>query len=79
MRDVLANSAEGFWRLRLGIGHPGDRDKVLHYVLGRPSKADEELIGAAIAAAADVVPVMMQQGAQRATQALHARPSASSR
>jgi PTH1 family peptidyl-tRNA hydrolase len=75
MRDILATSAEGFWRLRLGIGHPGDRNKVLHYVLGRPSKADEELIGGAIAAAADAVPMMMQQGAQRATQALHGRPS----
>ena len=79
MRDVLANSAEGFWRLRLGIGHPGDRDNVLQYVLGRPSKADEELIGAAIAAAADAVPLMMQQGAQRAIQALHGRPSPNSR
>ncbi|HEX3838725.1 MAG TPA: aminoacyl-tRNA hydrolase [Steroidobacteraceae bacterium] len=74
MRDILANTAEGFWRLRLGIGHPGDRNKVLHYVLGRPSKADEELIVVAIAAAADAVPLMMQQGAQRATQALHGRP-----
>jgi peptidyl-tRNA hydrolase len=44
-------------------------------VLGRPSKADEELIGVAIAAAADAVPMMMQQGAQRATQALHGRPA----
>ncbi len=75
VRDILANSAEGFWRLRLGIGHPGDRNKVLHYVLGRPSKADEELIGVAIAAAADAVPMMMQQGAQRAVQALHGRPA----
>jgi PTH1 family peptidyl-tRNA hydrolase len=79
MRDILASCAEGFWRLRLGIGHPGDRDKVLHYVLGRPSKADEELIGGAIAAAADAVPMLMQQGAQRATQALHGRPGPSSR
>jgi peptidyl-tRNA hydrolase, PTH1 family len=79
MRDILASTDEGFWRLRLGIGHPGDRDKVLHYVLGRPSKADEELIGVAIAAAADAVPMMMQQGAQRATQALHGRPPPSSR
>lgn len=74
MRDVLASTAEGFWRLRLGIGHPGDRNKVLNYVLGRPSKTDEELIGVAIAAAADAVPMLMQQGAQRATQALHGRP-----
>jgi PTH1 family peptidyl-tRNA hydrolase len=79
VRDILATLAEGFWRLRLGIGHPGDRSKVLNYVLGRPSKADEELIGVAIAAAADAVPMMMQQGAQRATQALHGRPSEGSR
>jgi PTH1 family peptidyl-tRNA hydrolase len=74
MRDILANTAEGFWRLRLGIGHPGDRSKVLHYVLSRPAKADEELIGVAIAAAADAVPMMMQDGAQRAIQGLHGRP-----
>ena len=79
MRDILANNPQGFWRLRLGIGHPGDRDKVLNYVLGRPSKADEVLIGAAIAAAADAVPMMMQQGAQRATQALHGRAPADPR
>ena len=75
MRDILANTAEGFWRLRIGIGHPGDRDKVLHYVLGRPSRADEELIAVAIAAAADAVPIMMQHSAQRAIQALHGRPA----
>jgi PTH1 family peptidyl-tRNA hydrolase len=75
MRDILANMPEDFWRLRLGIGHPGDRNKVLHYVLGRPSKADAELLGVAIAAAADAVPMMMQHGAQRAIQALHGRPA----
>ena len=75
MRDILANMPEDFWRLRLGIGHPGDRNKVLHYVLGRPSKADAELLGVAIAAAADAVPMMLQHGAQRAIQALHGRPA----
>jgi PTH1 family peptidyl-tRNA hydrolase len=75
MRDILASLAEDFWRLRLGIGHPGDRSKVLNYVLGRPSKTDEELIGVAIAAAADAVPMMMQHGAQRAIAALHGRPA----
>ena len=74
MRDILASVAADFWRLRLGIGHPGDRNKVLNYVLGRPSKADEDLIAVAIAAAADAVPVMMQHGAQQAIQALHGRP-----
>jgi PTH1 family peptidyl-tRNA hydrolase len=74
VRDILANLDESFWRLRLGIGHPGDRNKVSDYVLSRPSKADEELIGVAVAAAADAVPMMMQQGAQQAIRVLHGRP-----
>jgi len=37
MRDVIAQVGDGFWRLRIGIGHPGERSQVLDYVLGRPS------------------------------------------
>jgi len=36
--------AKGFWRLRVGIGHPGDRSKVLNYVLGKPAAVDREAI-----------------------------------
>lgn len=34
-----------FWRVRLGIGHPGDREKVHGYVLGNFSKADQQWLG----------------------------------
>jgi len=34
-----------FWRIRIGIGHPGHRDKVSPYVLSRPNKQDEQAIG----------------------------------
>src|SRR5262249_7380315 len=34
MRDVIAQMGDAFWRLRIGIGHPGDRAAVLDYVLG---------------------------------------------
>ena len=47
MRDMIAQLGDGFWRMRIGIGHPGHRDAVLHYVLGRPSAADLQLIHAA--------------------------------
>ena len=40
MRDVIAQMGDGFWRLRIGIGHPGDRAQVLDYVLGRPPAAE---------------------------------------
>jgi PTH1 family peptidyl-tRNA hydrolase len=71
MRDVIAQMGDGFWRMRIGIGHPGDRSLVLDYVLGRPSATDRELIDAALAAAADAVPILLTEGAQIAMNRLH--------
>jgi peptidyl-tRNA hydrolase, PTH1 family len=73
MRDVIAQMGDGFWRLRIGIGHPGERSQVLDYVLGRPSAEEGELIREAILAAADIVPVLLEQGAQVAMNLLHGR------
>lgn len=75
MRDVIAHVGEGFWRLRIGIGHPGDRGAVLDYVLGRASAEEEALIQAASLAAADAVPVLLTEGAQIAMNLLHGRES----
>lgn len=45
LRDTIAAlGSRDFWRLRIGIAHPGDRTLVTGYVLGRPSKADAKLI-----------------------------------
>jgi peptidyl-tRNA hydrolase, PTH1 family len=78
LRDVIAQMGDGFWRLRIGIGHPGDRSQVLDYVLGRPPAEEAQLIRAAILAAADVVPVLSAEGPQVAMNLLHSRepPSA---
>ena len=73
MRDVIAQLGDAFWRLRIGIGHPGDRAQVLDYVLGRPSPADAQLISEALAAAAETVPVLLSEGAQIAMNRLHSR------
>jgi len=73
MRDVIAQMGDGFWRLRIGIGHPGDRAQVLDYVLGRPPAAEAQQIREALVAAADAVPVLLTDGAQIAMQRLHSR------
>ena len=73
LRDVIAQMGDGFWRLRIGIGHPGDRAQVLDYVLGRPPAAEAELLRAGIGAAADTVPVLLGEGAQIAMNRLHSR------
>jgi PTH1 family peptidyl-tRNA hydrolase len=49
LRDIVAQlGSNNFFRLRIGIGHPGDRSKVTDYVLGPPGKAELEAIAAAI-------------------------------
>jgi peptidyl-tRNA hydrolase, PTH1 family len=75
MRSMIAQMGDAFWRLRIGIGHPGDRSRVLDYVLGRPAPDDARLIEDAIAAAADVVPVLLKDGAQIAMNRLHTQDS----
>lgn len=73
LRDVIAQMGDGFWRLRLGIGHPGDRSQVLDYVLGRPPAEEAQLIRSGLLAAADIVPVLLTEGAQIAMNLLHSR------
>ena len=73
MRDVIAQMGDAFWRLRIGIGHPGDRSQVLDYVLGRPPAEEAQLLQGAILAAADIVPTLLTDGAQVAMNLLHGR------
>jgi PTH1 family peptidyl-tRNA hydrolase len=73
LRDVIAQMGDGFWRVRIGIGHPGDRSQVLDYVLGRPPVEEAQLIRLGVQAAADIVPVMIAEGAQVAMNLLHSR------
>ena len=58
LRDTMQLLGNGkFHRLRIGIGHPGHKDKVTGWVLGKPGKDDEILIGRAIDEAIDVLPL----------------------
>ncbi len=54
LRDIIEKTGnKNFQRLRIGVGHPGSKDKVVSYVLGRPDKQDEALIVDSIAAIID--------------------------
>ena len=76
MRDVIANAGDGFWRLRLGIGHPGNKNAVIDHVLDRPSPDDERAIRAGIAEGLDILPVLIEHGGERAMNQLHRRSPA---
>ena len=75
LKDLIAKLGEDFWRLRLGIGHPGSRDLVTQFVLSRASSAEQPLLDDGTRAGADVVPLVFELGAQAAMQKLHTKDS----
>lgn len=75
MRSIIEHCGADFWRLRIGIGHPGpgQRDRVVGYVLQRAAAEDEELILTSVAHAVDAMPALVELGPEKAKNALHGR------
>ena len=72
LKDISQRVAShDYWRLRLGIGHPGDKDVVADYVLHKPSVEDKAAIDQAIDRALQVLPEMLTGDMQAAIQKLH--------
>lgn len=75
LRDVIKHlSEDAFVRLRVGVGHPGDRDLVTPYVLGRATQAERDAIQTAIDDAMEVMPMVIEGGLQQAMNTLHTQP-----
>ncbi len=49
-----------YWRVRLGIGHPGDKDRVTGHVLGDFAKADRDWLIALLDGVAEAAPLLAQ-------------------
>ncbi len=74
LRDLFSHlGGRDFWRLRLGIGHPGSKNEVVDYVLKKPSKDDRAGIDRAIDDAADALPDILAGHFERAMHRLHSR------
>lgn len=72
LRDTIRLLGHGgFHRLRIGIGHPGHKDIVTPWVLGRPGREDEALILRAIDDAIDVMPLAVAGDFNEAMKRLH--------
>ncbi|MDO4693639.1 MAG: aminoacyl-tRNA hydrolase [Eikenella sp.] len=60
LKDIQAKlGTADFYRLRLGIGHPGERNEVVHYVLKKPRADERELIDQAVHKSAEVMPRLL--------------------
>lgn len=71
LRDVMQHCGRDFMRLRLGVGHPGQKDQVTGYVLKRASNDVEAAILQNVDAAADVMPLLVDDGLNAAMKKLH--------
>jgi peptidyl-tRNA hydrolase, PTH1 family len=73
LRDIFSHLGRDFWRVRLGVGHPGHRDQVIDYVLGRPGRDERTQIDICVDKAADLLPKLVAGDTERAMHALHSR------
>jgi PTH1 family peptidyl-tRNA hydrolase len=71
VKDTIAHIGDDFWRLRVGIGHPGNKAEVIDYVLKRAPHEEEEAIIDCVAAAVDIMPMLLSAGAEKAMNKLH--------
>ncbi|MDR0275454.1 MAG: aminoacyl-tRNA hydrolase [Burkholderiaceae bacterium] len=72
LRDIHAQLGSGdYWRLRLGIGHPGDKSQVIGWVLGHPAAGDRALIETALARCAEAFDLLAAGQMERATAHIH--------
>ena len=72
LRDTMqALGGRDFWRLRIGIDHPGDRNQVVSYVLSRASKDDETTILDGLSDAEAVMDDLVRGTFQKAMHRLH--------
>ncbi len=73
LRDVCEKIGKDYWRLRVGIGHPGDRNRVSDYVLSRPGKVDEELIEDTLTKGLRNIEDIIRGDSEKAMQDLHTK------
>ena len=75
LKDIEAQLGEaGFWRLRLGIGHPGVKAEVVNYVLRKPPTEQREAISKSIEQSIGALDLVLAGNMERAMMKVHAKP-----
>jgi len=75
LKDIHAQLGSGdYWRLRLGIGHPGVKSEVINYVLKKPSPEHRVEIEKSIEQALSGIDLLLDGDMERATMKINARP-----
>lgn len=76
LKDIQAQLGTGdFWRLRIGIGHPGVRSEVANWVLRKPAPDQREAIEKSIEQSLQALPLLLAGDMERALMKVHAKPA----
>ena len=76
LKDITAHlGTQDYWRLRIGIGHPGDRNEVVNYVLKPPRREEREAIDAALDRSLELWPLIQSGDWNAAMQRANVRPA----
>ena len=73
LRDMIQHCGKEFMRLRIGVGHPGHKDQVTGYVLKKASNDVEAEMLRNVDEAADVMPMLAEDGLNAAMKKLHTK------
>ena len=73
IRDVIRHCGRDFLRLRMGVGHPGEKEKVTGHVLRKASADVDRILQQSVDDAADIVPVLVDRGLNEAMKELHTK------
>ena len=75
LKDIQAQlGSADYWRLRLGIGHPGVKAEVIHYVLRKPPLAEREAIDVVSEKVVGVLDMLLACDMERAMSKVHVKP-----
>jgi PTH1 family peptidyl-tRNA hydrolase len=74
LKDITAAlGTQDFWRLRIGIGHPGDRSEVVNFVLKAPTKDEQAAINQCVDDSMQIVPYLLSGDFETAMLKLHTK------
>ena len=71
LRDIIQHCGNGFMRIRLGVGHPGDKHEVINYVLRNASSELKKVITKNIQDSIAILPTIIEDNIEKAMKILH--------
>ncbi len=71
LRDIFTHFSKEFWRLRIGVGHPGSKEQVLSFVMRPPAYGEQGLIDDSINKAMATIPDVLAGDIEAAMRSLH--------